>query len=230
MGFRLDGVVPWGRSLSEYREMFLLTDNELKMKIADFGGGPSSFNAELTLLGGDAASFDPIYQFSACQLRSRIYEVRKTVMEQIYENIDDYVWNRIESPDALERMRMTAMETFLNDFEAGRGEGRYAAHSLPDKLPFRDGHFDLGLSSHFLLMYTSLGYDFHISAINEMLRVCWEVRIFPLCSLDGSRSELTDRVISYFSERYQTRIIKTGYEFQRDANCLLSIRKPEQEE
>ena len=68
-------------------------------------------------------------------------------------------------------------------------------------MPYSDKAFDLGLSSHFLLMYTMLGYDFHINAISEMLRVCKEIRIFPIVDLDANKTELISSVISYFKEK-----------------------------
>lgn len=73
-------------------------------------------------------------------------------------------------------------------------------------------------------MYTSLGYDFHISAITEMLRVCREVRIFPLGDPDGKPSDMAEKVIEYFSEKYDVQIKKTGYEFQKNADKVLLIR------
>ena len=57
---------------------------------------------------------------------------------------------------------MSAMRMFLSDYESGKKENRYICHELPKKLPYSDKTFDIGLSSHFLLMYTMLGYDFHI--------------------------------------------------------------------
>ena len=72
-------------------------------------------------------------------------------------------------------------------------------------------------------MYTTLGYDFHIAAISEMLRVCKKIRIFPICDLDSHSSEMIDEVISYFSERYSVERKETGYEFQKGANKLLII-------
>ena len=83
-------------------------------------------------------------------------------MEQMRENADNYVWTQIKNLDELENLRMSAMRLFLADYERGKSEGRYICHELPEKLPFEDKAFDLVLSSHFLLMYTDLGYDFHI--------------------------------------------------------------------
>lgn len=223
MAFKLSSVVPWGRNIDEYRKMFLLSDIDLKKKIAGFGDGPASFNYQATLLGSSVTSFDPIYQFSGSQLKKRISEVRGIVMKQMAENSDNYVWDRITSLEELETIRMSAMELFLDDFVQGKTEGRYVYHELPNRLPFEDGWFDIGLSSHFLLMYTALGYDFHISAISEMLRVCKQVRIFPLCDLDSNSSEMIDNVISHFRKEYLVEIKTTDYEFQKGANRLLVI-------
>ena len=44
MAFELNDVVPWGRTLEEYREMFLLSDEDMLKSIAGFGDGPASFN------------------------------------------------------------------------------------------------------------------------------------------------------------------------------------------
>ncbi|MCR4643923.1 MAG: class I SAM-dependent methyltransferase [Oscillospiraceae bacterium] len=225
MAFQLSSVVPWGRNLAEYREMFLLRDADLQQQIAGFGDGPASFNHQVTMAGGHVTSFDPIYQFSREQLAQRIEEVRAVVMQQMAENAGNYVWDRIPSLEALEAVRMAAMRDFLEDYEQGRAEKRYICHSLPERVPFPDGSFDIGLSSHFLLLYTTLGYDFHIAAITEMLRVCKEVRIFPLCDLDSNASEMIDAVIDRFSQTHSVEIRKTGYEFQKGADRLLRIRQ-----
>lgn len=225
MGMILERVVPWGRNIDEYREMFLLGDDDMKKKIAGFGDGPASFNCQASAEGADITSFDPIYSFTAEQLRKRIGEVRDIIIPQMRENTDNYVWDRIKSVEELEYIRMSAMELFLADFEKGKAEGRYVYHELPDRLPTDDNTFDIGLSSHFLLMYDQLGYDFHIAAISEMLRVCREVRIFPLCDLDGRETELAQRVIEYFRSKYRTEILKTDYQFQKGADKLLIIRR-----
>ena len=227
MGMKLEKVVPWGRNIDEYRAMFLLSDDDMKKRIAGFGDGPASFNYQASAAGADVTSFDPIYGFSAQELRSRINEVRDIIIAQMRENSENYVWDRIEDVNELEKIRMSAMEIFLADFEKGKAESRYICHELPERLSCEDMCFDIGLSSHFLLMYDSLGYDFHIKAISEMLRVCREVRIFPLCGLDSRESELTKQVIEYFSRDFKTEILKTDYQFQKGADKMLKIRRCE---
>lgn len=82
----LSEIVPWGRSLSEYREMFSLSDNDLKKNILGCGDGPASFNAELSKVGNNIISIDPIYQFSTTEIRSRINEVYPQIMSQVAKN------------------------------------------------------------------------------------------------------------------------------------------------
>lgn len=225
MAFKLDCVVPWGRNLEEYKLMFQLNDSDTEKKIAGFGDGPASFNYEATKQGYSVTSFDPIYQFSENDLKKRIEEVRITVMQQMKENKDNYVWTNIKSLDELEDIRMSAMRLFLSDYQQGKTEKRYIYHELPNKLPYADNTFDIGISSHFLLMYTTLGYDFHVQSMTEMLRICKEIRIFPIVDLDANHTELISRVIEYFKNYYDVEITDTSYRFQKGANKLLVIRK-----
>lgn len=224
MAFELDKVVPWGRNLNEYKEMFDLSEEELAGKIAGFGDGPASFNQELTRKGCSVISFDPIYRFSKSQIKARILETRDIVMKQTKENQNNFIWTTIKSLEELENIRMNAMERFLEDFEQGRAQCRYIDYELPKKTAYPNGYFDLGLSSHFLLMYTQLGEQFHIEAISEMLRICKEVRIFPTVDLDGKASTLTNDIIQYFKQNYQVSVVEVKYHFQKDGNKMLKIK------
>lgn len=225
MAFKLDRVVPWGRNMEEYKLMFQLDDKDMSKKIAGFGDGPACFNCEMADRKRKVISFDPIYQFSKSDIEKRIEEVRVTVMQQMRENMDNYVWKNIKNLDELENIRMSAMKKFLADYEKGKAEGRYVFHELPNKLPYEADYFDIGLSSHFLLMYTAFGYDFHIAAMTEMLRVCKEIRIFPIVDLDANKTDLIENVINYFQKNHKVEIVKTEYEFQKGDNKLLIIKK-----
>lgn len=226
MAFLLKNVVPWGRRFSEYQDMFHLTDEEIVSKrIVSFGDGPASFNAEGTRMGGNIISLDPIYQFSKQELVGRLEETRGIVMEQMRQNQDHYKWDRIKSLEELEQVRLSAIQMFLDDFEQGLLEQRYQYHELPERTEYEDDSFDLGLSSHFLLLYTALGLDFHIHSIEEMLRICKEIRIFPLVDLNAEKTQLTQEVIDYFQAQYEVQVKQVGYEFQKDADKMLVIRK-----
>jgi hypothetical protein len=183
--FTLDAVVPWGRSLDEYRRMFALGAGWERLRILGCGDGPASFNAEATTLGADVTSCDPIYGFSRDDLRQRIDETSTQILEQTRANAHEFVWTSIRSVDELADVRQTAMRTFLADYDAGRAEGRYIEAALP-QLPYGERVFDLALCSHLLFLYTvQLGEAFHLAAVRELARVAGEIRLFPLLALGG---------------------------------------------
>lgn len=225
MGFALDKVVPWGRSYSEYLTMFDLADSDLKLRILGCGDGPAGFNAELTKRGGNIVSIDPVYAFDSEQIKGRISETYDTVMTQMRENQNAYVWDAISSVEELGHTRMSAMNAFLLDFDSGKREGRYFAGELPS-LPFKSGIFDMALSSHFLFLYSvQLSMDFHLRALREMLRVAHEVRVFPLLALDGSPSPHLIPITQRLAEHgFTTEIRRVPYEFQKGGNEMLLIR------
>lgn len=223
-GFTLDKIVPWGRSYQEYIDMFNLSDDDLQLRILGCGDGPAEFNAKLTANNGNVVSLDPIYEFNTKQIRDRIKKTYHIVMNQMNNNQSDYVWNTISSIENLGHTRMSAMNNFLNDFENGKHQGRYVSGALPT-LPFINAQFDLALSSHFLFLYSQqLSAVFHLQALEEMLRVAREVRIFPLLTLDGKPSPHLDYVTEQFSARgFCVTIKRVSYEFQRGGNKMLQI-------
>jgi hypothetical protein len=225
VSFELSSAVPWGRTLEEYKVMFNLSNEDLKRRIASFGDGPASFNSEMMKLKNKVISFDIIYYFTREQLANRIEETKNIVMKQMEENKDNFIWTTIKDLDELERIRMGAMYNFIDDFEKGKEEKRYIPHELPKKTKFLDKYFDIGLSSHFLLLYTKLGLDFHIRSIDEMLRICKEVRIFPILDLDANESSLLKDIIKYYNNSYDISIKETKYEFQKSGNKMLLIKE-----
>lgn len=225
MSFTLEKVVPWGRSYDEYVDMFALTEADLGLRILSCGDGPAAFNAELTKRGGSVVSIDPVYVFDATQIRNRINETYDTVMSQMQKNQGDYVWESIPTVEQLGRIRMSAMETFLGDFEAGKQNGRYIAGELPI-LPFKERQFDIALSSHFLFLYSAhLSAEFHLQALREMLRVAQEVRVFPLLMLDGAlSSHLAFVKQELANDGLHLEVKLVSYEFQRGGNEMLVIK------
>ena len=224
MGFQLNQVIPWGRSLAEYFEMFNLTPEVLSGTILDCAAGPASFNAEITPQGYEVISCDPIYQFSAAEIRQRIADTYTTVVEGTRQHSTDYVWDKITSPEALGRMRMAAMEQFLLDFPTGYQTGRYQVAELPH-LPFKTAQFNLALCSHFLFTYSQhFSADFHLNSILELRRVAQEVRIFPIVTLSGEVSPWLHPVLQNLQQQnYQAEIVTVRYEFQKCGNQMLRI-------
>jgi hypothetical protein len=205
--------------------MFALTGNDLQRPILGCADGPASFNAEATARGHDVISCDPIYRFATDQIRQRIRETTEVIVEQTSLNRHEFVWNSIRSVEELRDIRTMSMDTFLDDFDAGKRQGRYIVAELP-QLPFSAKAFRLALCSHLLFLYAEqLSADFHAAAAIEMCRVADEVRIFPLIALGGARS----RHVALVAERLEQAghtvwIEKVDYEFQRGGNEMMRVR------
>jgi len=221
---KLNDIVPWGRSLDEYVEMFSLTEQDLSKNILGCGDGPASFNAELTAKGGQVRSIDPIYMFSTEQIRSRIKGVYNEVLSQVKENKDKFIWTTIADIESLASLRMTAMYAFLADYQVEGSGGRYIEGALPN-LPFEDKHFELALCSHFLFLYSEhFDLQQHLLSVEELCRVAKEVRIYPLLSLSGEVSPYLEKLSALLKEQGKSIHLQTvSYEFQKGATQMMVI-------
>lgn len=227
MAMTLSQVVPWGRSLTEYRRMFALSDEDVAGLILGCGDGPASFNAEMTALGHRVVSADPIYALTSAQIEQRVAETYETVVAQVKRSRADYVWEMFRDEEELGRHRLATMRKFLADFSVGLAAGRYRAEALP-RLSFADGAFDLAVCSHLLFLYTEqLSLAFHCESILELCRVAREVRIFPLLGLDCQKSRHIEPVqATLTSAGFTVDIVRVQYEFQRGGDEMMRIHKP----
>jgi len=224
MAFRLETIVPFGRSFAEYRAMFALGEGDLAGTLLDCGGGPAAFNAGLTRRGGAVVSADPLYACEAGAIRARIGEVIPAMLAKLEANREKFRWDRSGSPEELVDLRRAAMDTFLADYAAGRRAGRYVAAALPG-LPFRAGRFDLALVSHLLFLYGDhLGRDFHLRALRELAALAGEVRVFPLTDLDARPSPHLEPVRRALEARgLASEVVRVDYESQKGADTMLRI-------
>lgn len=221
---KLDEIVPWGRSFDEYRAMFALTDGDLDGRVLGCGDGPASFNAEATARGADVVSVDPLYAFSAEDIRGRITAVRPKIEAGLKESADRYVWSHFADVDTLVATRMVSMERFLADYPGPGMSPRYRAEGLP-ALSAADGEFDLALVSHLLFTYSEhLGAAGHLEGVIELMRVSREVRVFPLLDLEGQPSPHLDAVMAHAHHQgWTAEVVPVDYEFQRGGNRMLRL-------
>lgn len=225
MVLRLEQVVPWGRSAAEYTAMFTLTPQDLHRRLLDCGGGPSSFTAELSALGRRVTACDPLYAFSAAQIRRQIVATARRMTALTEAAQDRFRWDRYGSPRQLARLRLRTMRRFLDDYLAGRVQGRYVVGALPS-LPFATQSFDLALCSHLLFTYSEqFTTAFHIASLRELVRVAREVRVFPLVTAFTAE---TSPHLAPVLEHLQTHgcaveMRPVEYEFQLGGNQMLCI-------
>ncbi len=226
MAMKLDTVVPFGRSLAEYRLMFDLSDLDLNKKIIGIADGPASFNAEMKGKGNPVISIDPIYQYSAKQIESQFYNIVDDIISQVKQSPNDWVWSYHQSPEHLRENRVKVLEQFIADYETGKIEGRYLTSELPT-LECDSQQYDIALCSHFLFLYSEqFEYKFHRAAIYEMLRVAKEVRVFPLLNLDLKRSPHLQPILNELeASGYKVTIKQVEYEIQKGGNEMLQIHR-----
>lgn len=222
----LNTVVPWGRSLEEYIEIFSLSEQDLAKSILGCGDGPASFNAQLTQRGGYVTSLDPTYCFTAEQLQGRINEVYHEVMPQMRQTQDKYLWTKIHSVEQLGTIRMSAMKVFIEDYPTGKAQGRYVEGALP-QLPFKTHQFELALCSHFLFLYSEqVSFSEHLASLEALCRVANEVRVYPLVALDGQLSPHLDKVMSALvAQGYEASPKEVAYRFQKGATHMLVVKQ-----
>jgi len=169
-------------------------------------------------------SCDPLYQFTADEIRARIDLVCPELVAHAAKKRDQFVWDTISSPEEMGRLRMASMREFLDDFAYQTLGSRYVAGALPS-LPFADLSFGLALCSHFLFLYSDeLRLEFHRLSILELCRVAKEVRIFPLLDMKGEGSKHLEEIVRAIRQvGLLANIERVPYEFQRGGNQMLRI-------
>lgn len=225
---KLEQVVPWGRSLAEYRAMFALSEADLQRRILGCGDGPASFNAEMTASGRPTVtSVDPLYEFEAADIARRITEAERLVMAEVRTHAAEFNWSWFEDPEALLRARKHAMAVFLEDYQRGKRQRRYLAGALP-QLDLAADAFDLCVCSHLLFLYSNqLSLDFHRRGIAELLRLAPKVRLYPLREhLSYALSPHLEPVCRELqAQGFRTEVVPVGYEFFPGANQMLRVRR-----
>lgn len=224
----LPSVAFFGRSLEEYTRFFSLDVTALRGRaVLDVAAGPSSFTAEACRRGVDAVAVDPLYAEGPAALTAKVREDYANMFAQMRtrRSLLKFGPTGFTSIAAAESDRRAAAQRFLADFESHHVHGRYVSASLP-RLPFFDGAFDLVLCAHLLFTYARrFDFAWHLAACVELARVsAGEVRIHPLCGLDGRRYPELERLRRELAERgVESRVARVSYEFFVGTNTMLVL-------
>jgi hypothetical protein len=222
----LDQIVPLGRSAADYRAMFALARGDRGRRLLGCGDGPAGFNADWTGEGGQVVSLDPLYAWPSVAIQERIAATFPDVVRRMHADPLHFALKTGDTIDALASRRWHAMQRFLADYAASGQDGRYVAGALPT-LPFADRAFDLALCSHLLFLYEGrLSRAFHLQALQELLRVADEVRVFPLVNLEARPSaHLAPLRAALTKAGVQSEIVTVDYEVQRGARQMLRLTR-----
>jgi hypothetical protein len=211
----LDGLAVTPRPLGAYRDMFLLTDDDLLAgPVLDCPAGASPFGAQVRAMGGEVVSVDPAYRAGAARLVATARADVGRIVEWQRRNPAGFNWSYLRSPDSVERLWTDAVDEFAADF-AFDGT-RYVAAALPT-LPFPDRHFALSVSGFLLFVYPELlDIDDHLAALCELSRVTrGEVRVYPLHDTVGrSYARLPELRAALREHGIDTAIRSTGCSYQ----------------
>jgi len=217
-------LVLWGHSLDDYREMFDLNDADLKKSILECGAGPTSFNVEMQQRGTKVISSDEMYKAAQSELQDTIQHTFQATIKRLHEHHEDFVLDKDSEFDQLVKDRQAGIVKFLDDFDKGKGEGRYQASDLR-ALPFGDYQFELALCSHSL--FGNRGEENEqdeIKAIEEMCRVAHEVRIFPLIDNEGTLSPFVGSVmLALQQDNLGVEIREVPYRLQKNGNAMMRV-------
>ncbi|RJQ31368.1 MAG: hypothetical protein C4562_06255 [Actinobacteria bacterium] len=218
-------IASLGRTFSEYCRLFALDNKVLEGNtILDVASGCSSFCAEARAKGYDITASDPIYDFEPSQIRERFEMQLNSAMEQLPKVAHLYTWKDNKNVDDFRAQRQKAFDKFFDDYQANRQ--RYLATSFP-KNDLKDKQFEICLASHFLFIWDDkLDYQFHLDTILELVRITnKEIRLFPLVSMNGTRSAFLEPLITDLeSGELSTEIQTVDYEVIKGGNEMLRIR------
>ncbi|MGD1836308.1 MAG: class I SAM-dependent methyltransferase [Nitrososphaeraceae archaeon] len=225
----LDKVVFYGRTFTEYQQMFDLYDLSLlkKSKILDCPAGPSSFVAEANRQGIHAVGCDPLF---GNEIQSLVENAEKDIeftLEKISLASHLYNWDFYKSIAGLRQYRKRALKIFESDFKEENNRDKHYVNARLPVLPFEDNSFDLALSANLLFYYSDLfDYSFHLYSILELLRVCSkEVRIYPIQGPYNHSCEYFDDLISALKKKnIIVKIMSVPHEFQIGVNEMLCLR------
>jgi hypothetical protein len=246
----LPSISFFGRSLDEYVRFFSLDIEELRGRpVLDVAAGPSSFTAEACRRGIDAVAVDPLYgstpatlathvqldyakMFAQMRAKPRLFKLGATRGDKA-QAVDRGGTSRtgarapayFSSIEAAEVERRAAAQRFLADYEAHFVHSRYIGASLP-KLPLFDDAFDLVLCAHLLFTYSgTFDFDWHLAACRELARVsAGEVRIHPVCGLDGRRyGELARLRRELLARGIRSEVVDIDYEFFVGSDSMLVL-------
>lgn len=214
------------RSLSEYRAMFALTDNDLSLRILDCPGGGAGFTSEVSNLGGEVTACDIAYfENSADELAAIATSEADRGNHYVRAHAEQYEWTFFADPDEHQCVRQHAAQQFASHIRQHRNH--YVPGQLP-ALPFPDASFDLVLSSHLLFSYAErFDHTFHLDAITELMRVTsGEVRIFPLVAVGSSEPypRLEELLADLRTRNIVGHPVNVDYAFQRGADHMLVCR------
>lgn len=220
-------LVLWGQGVTEYQQMFDLTDQVLDSSIFEFGCGPTAVNASLHAQGIKVVSCDPLFSLAHDVL---VHEVNQLFERRVAELRADQYQLDTAAYGGLEHFieaRHAGCEAFFNDFIEGIKAKRYITPSFP--LPFDEFAFQYALSSHYF--FTNIpeaerqnAMLQHLAEIKALTRIAHEVRIFPIINRLGEASTLLGPILLGLQQAgYGVEVREVPFSLYPKGNAMLRV-------
>jgi len=185
--FSVPEVAFFGRTFSEYLQMFALDEADLRGRsILDCPCGPAAFVANACARGLSVVGCDPLFELDSDELHARATANINDVFARLSVATDSLTFR---DPVKFRQDKFDALDAFIADYRKAR-HTRYIYAALPT-LPFADGAFDVVLSANFLFCYSGIkngglleddrfDLPFHLRSVTELARVTrGEIRMAP---------------------------------------------------
>ena len=207
-------VYGWVYSLRDYYQMFDLSDRDLDLRILDFPGSISSFNAEMHQQGKTIVSGDECYELSQhdmAEVAKQVFSANQDLLREQSERLRGHDESVLES---IFNDWFLSKQLFLEDYTKGQEEGRYCYMQMP-QLPFDDDQFELALCSDFLALTQQAYQSSPQDLVNELCRVAEEVRLYPLMNAKGEMNDAIGPVmLSLQQHNFGVEVREVPYEQQ----------------
>jgi SAM-dependent methyltransferase len=225
-----EGVAMTCRSYQEYKDMFVLSEELLSSgRILDAAGGASSFTAEAVRRDLQCTAADPMYSLTLEEMGNRGKREIEESTKKIAQMKEFFLWSYYGDINKHCAGRHKSLQLMLEDYAKEDSRSRYINASLPS-LPFEDSSFRLILCSHFLFLYEQqFNADFHLNALQELIRICQkggEIRIYPLVNLQREPYSSLQKLLEQL-QHWSTTVeqIHTNFSFLPGASTVLRILK-----
>lgn len=218
-------LVSWGHHLDEYRDMFALSEDDLKTcRFLEYGASIGAVNAEAHERGVSLMTCDPLFMLEKSHLLFHVSSTFEEMVTGMAAEKAQFDFRYYGDFEALIATRRLGMATFFKDYEKGEILRRY----LPVQdglLPFSDFSFDFVLSAYRLFAdANATTVEYHLRTIRALARVAKEVRLFPLVDSDGQTSPLLGPVLlGLQQEQYGIEVREVAYQLQPKANAMLRV-------
>lgn len=213
----------WIYNFADYQRIYDLSPADLKKTILDFPAGVSSFNKEATERGVRVVSGDPAYGLTKGEMDVHAKELFANAATHlrntraVLKNEDDVALSKIDAT------WQQTIGVFLADFKVGLSEGRYQAIDFP-RFTFDDHQFELALCSDLFFNAMFSVNEAWQSMLDELCRVAFEVRIFPLLDEKGQVTPVLGALMLRLQQQgFGVEVREVPYNMKKGGNAMLRV-------